>query len=308
MAPAAGGADDAGGSMGDLLEMERPENGMMTVEAELCVPAGTVQLVHFLFLEPISGAMREEGEYRLDLCLTPRPRNARACYTERWAPHRFERIGPVFLLPPGETLQARSDGGRRQRSLVCHLRSEAMRTWLQRDLEWTDRRLAAILDIPDANIRGLLLRLAEEVRHPGFASDALVELICAQIAIELGRYCAGVNEGPATGGLAPWRLRLIEERLRDVQGSPTLAELADLCKLSVRQLTRGFRVSRGCSIGDHLAHSRLNHAKRMLATDESVKAIAYSLGFSSPSSFSYAFRRLLGETPRQFRQRALSTG
>jgi len=205
-------------------------------------------------------------------------------------------------------LQACSDGGRPQRSLVCRVRSEQMRAWLQRDLEWTDRRLAAILDIPDANIRGLLLRLAEEVRHPGFASAVLVELICAQIAIELGRYCAAVIEGPMTGGLAPWRLRMIDERLREVQAAPSLAELAELCQLSVRQLTRGFRASRGCSIGDHVAHSRLEQAKRLLAGDQSVKAIAYSLGFSSPSSFSYAFRRLLGDTPRQFRQRVLRAG
>ncbi len=288
--------------------MERAENGFMTIEAELCVPAATMQVVHYLFVEPVSGAMREDQDYRLDLCLTPRPRNARACYSDRWAPHHFERLGPVWLLPPGETLQACSDGGRPQRSLVCRVRSEQMRAWLQRDLEWTDRRLAAILDIPDANIRGLLLRLAEEVRHPGFASEVLVELICAQIAIELGRYCAAVIEGPMTGGLAPWRLRMIEERLREVQAAPTLAELAELCQLSVRQLTRGFRASRGCSIGDHVAHSRLEQAKRLLSGDQSVKAIAYSLGFSSPSSFSYAFRSLLGETPRQFRLRVLRAG
>jgi AraC family transcriptional regulator len=285
--------------------MEHPENGMMTIEAELRVPAATVQVVHYLFVEPISGAMREDEDYRLDLSLTPRPRNARACYSDRWDPHRFERLGSVWLLPPGETLQACSDGGRRQRSLICHVRSEQMREWLQHDLEWTDRRLAAILDIPDANIRGLLLRLAEEVRNPGFASEMLVELICGQIAIELGRYCAAVVEGPVTGGLSPWRLRMIDERLRDVQTTPTLGELADLCKLSVRQLTRGFRTSRGCSIGDRVANSRLEQAKRLLAGDQSVKAIAYSLGFSSPSSFSYAFRRLIGETPRQFRQRVL---
>ena len=285
--------------------MERAENSFMTIEAELRVPAATMQVVHYLFVEPVSGAMREDQDYRLDLCLTPRPRNARACYSDRWAPHHFERLGPVWLLPPGETLQACSDGGRPQRSLVCRVRSEQMRAWLQRDLEWTDRRLAAILDIPDANIRGLLLRLAEEVRHPGFASEVLVELICAQIAIELGRYCAAVIEGPMSGGLAPWRLRMIDERLREVQAAPTLAELAELCKLSVRQLTRGFRASRGCSIGDHVAHSRLEQAKRLLAGDQSVKAIAYSLGFSSPSSFSYAFRNLLGETPRQFRLRVL---
>ena len=52
--------------------MERPDNGLMTIEAELRVPVATVQLVHFLFTEPISGPMREDDEYRLDLCLSPR--------------------------------------------------------------------------------------------------------------------------------------------------------------------------------------------------------------------------------------------
>jgi AraC family transcriptional regulator len=51
-----------------------------------------------------------------------------------------------------------------------------------------------------------------------------------------------------------------------------------------------------------VAHCRLDNAKRLLATDQSVKAIAYSLGFASPSSFCFAFRRATGETPRQFRQ------
>jgi AraC family transcriptional regulator len=106
-----------------------------------------------------------------------------------------------------------------------------------------------------------------------------------------------------TGGLAAWRLRLIDERLREIRAAPTLEELAKLCNLSVRQLTRGFRASRGRSIGEHVAQCRIENAKRLLATDESVKAIAYSLGFSSPSSFSFAFRRATGETPREFRQR-----
>jgi AraC family transcriptional regulator len=73
----------------------------------------------------------------------------------------------------------------------------------------------------------------------------------------------------------------------------------------VRQLTRGFRASRGRSIGECIARSRLDHARRLLATEQSVKAIAYSLGFASPSAFCFAFRRDTGETPRQFRERVL---
>lgn len=277
----------------------------MTIDAEMRVPVATAQLVRFHMTAPADNIMRQQDTYWLDLCLTPRPRNARACYRDRWGPHRFERLGNVFLRPPGQTMQAKSDGGSTQASILCLLSPEPLRQWFEGDLEWTDRRLAAGLDIPDANIRGLLLRLAEELRHPGFASQVLVELISAQVAIELARYCAAVKDGPSSGGLAPWRLRLIEERLKEIRESPTLSELAGLCNLSVRQLTRAFRASRGRSIGDYVAHCRLDNAKRLLATDESVKAIAYSLGFASPSSFSFAFRRATGKTPREFRQRVL---
>jgi AraC family transcriptional regulator len=41
-----------------------------------------------------------------------------------------------------------------------------------------------------------------------------------------------------------------------------------------------------------------------LSTDVSIKAVAYSLGFASPSSFSFAFRRATGQTPREFSHRA----
>ena len=50
---------------------------------------------------------------------------------------------------------------------------------------------------------------------------------------------------------------------------------------------------------------RVDHAKRLLAENQSAKAIAYSLGFSSPSGFATAFRRATGEAPRQYRQRVL---
>jgi len=108
--------------------------------------------------------------------------------------------------------------------------------------------------------------------------------------------------------LAPWRLRIIDDRLAACRAAPTLTELAGLCRLSVRQLTRGFRASRGCSIGEYVARSQLDHAKQLLATEESIKSIAYSMGFTSPSNFSTAFRRATGQTPRQFRQSELRTG
>jgi AraC family transcriptional regulator len=130
-------------------------------------------------------------------------------------------------------------------------------------------------------------------------------MVAGQLAVEVARYCEAIAEGPISGGLASWRLRLIDERLQQTGEVPSLDALASLCSISIRQLTRGFRASRGCSIGDHIAHSRIDMAKRLLGTSDSIKAIAFALGFASPSSFSYAFRRATGSSPRQFRQRQL---
>jgi AraC family transcriptional regulator len=274
---------------------------MLQVGAEVRVPIATAQLVRMHVIDPIDIVMLDRDAYWLEMCLEHRPRSARACYLDHWTARRFERLGRIYLLPPGETIQTRSDGGPAHASILCHLRPEPMARWFDGELRWTSRRLEASLDIADANVRNLLLRLADELRHPGFAGDMLVELIAARLAIELGRYFVQFDVIPTAGELAQWRLRLIDERLHDVEQSPTLDELAALCKISVRQLTRGFRASRGCSIGEHVANSRIERARRLLAGDTHIKTIAHSLGFTSSSGFCHAFRRATGMTPGEFR-------
>jgi len=285
--------------------MKHPDASIMTVETELRVPAASIQIVRFNLEGPSDYILRREDAYWLDLCLTPRPGDPRASYHDHWGPHRFERLGDIFLVPPRQTMHVKSESGGRQSSIICQLNESAISQWLGEDIDWTARQLEASLDIGSPHIRTLLFRLAEEARHPGFASQTLAELAVGQLAIELSRVCMDIVEGPVAGGLASWRMRLIEERLREVREPPSLAELARLCNVSVRQLTRGFRASHGCSIGDYIAQTRVDHAKRLLATDETIKAIAYALGFASPSNFSYAFRRATGATPRQYRQRVL---
>jgi AraC family transcriptional regulator len=213
-------------------------------------------------------------------------------------------MGTIIALPPGQLLHLKSPGGRHT-SLICQIEAEAVYRWLPDNFEWTDRRLEASLYITNETIRGLLLKMAQELRHPKLASEDLCHAIVAQLSIELARYLIAVSEPIDQGGLASWRLRTIDKRLAEPSEPPMLEELASLCNLSVRQLTRGFRASRGCSIGDYVLQSRIEAAKRRLATDESVKAIASTLGFASPSHFASAFRRASGETPSDFRNRVL---
>lgn len=277
---------------------------MIQVEAQLSAPLATMQLVRFQFDGPVDGYV-QDGTYHLDLSLTPRPKNSRAGFPDHWGSRRFEKLGKLFLVPGGESLYAKSEGACEQASVICQVHPEPMREWFDDDLRWDDHALSSSLDIREGNIHNLMLRLLQELKAPGFASDVLVELVAGQVVIELARYCTAIKDSPVSGGLAPWRLRLIDERLKEEPRAPTLAELAELCRLSPRQLARGFRASRGQSIGDYVAQARLENARELLTTDLSVKSIAYTLGFSSPSSFCYAFRKASGETPRQFRCRLL---
>jgi AraC family transcriptional regulator len=274
----------------------------IVVDAELRGRSALAQLVRYDIPEPTESTLQDPDYYTINFCLTPRPLNARACYREHWGPHRFERLGDLFLIPPGEALHIKGDGGR-QASLLCYLKREAVNAVIGRDIAWGGQQLVATIDLTSARVRALLRRMAEEVGHPGFAADQLLDFLAGQLAIELARFCLEVNEAPVTGGLAGWRLRLIDERLAEDPTAPSLAELADLCSVSVRQLTRGFKVSRGCSLGDYIESRRMETAKRMLVAGETVKTIAFAMGFASPSSFTFAFRRAVGISPSQFRQR-----
>ncbi|MFT4025463.1 MAG: helix-turn-helix transcriptional regulator [Novosphingobium sp.] len=285
-----------------ISQPDTPRRATMTVEAEVRSRIMIAQLVGFHIPEATESVVRDDHAYQINLCLTPRPLYARGGYHDHWGPHRYEALGEIFLIPPGQALHIHGGAGE-QASLICLLRADALHAILGEELEWTEQRLAAALDISSARIRNLLFRLTEEVRHPGFASAQMVEFLSGELAVELGRFCLEVVERSITGGLASWRLRLIDERLSDEMTAPTLRELADRCAISVRQLTRGFRASRGCSIGDYIEQRRMETAKRLLMAGESVKAIAFAMGFASPSSFTFAFRRATGISPSHFRTR-----
>lgn len=276
----------------------------LSVEAELQAPLAHIQIARLNHPTASEHLFVRKDVYWIDLCLTPRRPNARARYVDRWGQHRFGPMGSLIALPPRFNLHLKSEGGRHV-SLICALQAAAVQRWLPTDFEWTERRLEACLDISSTTIRSLMRQLFHEMRHETVGSREFAEALVLQLSIELARYLIATGEATEGGGLAAWRLRVIDKRLAQAGAPPTLVELAKLCDMSVRQLTRGFRTSRRSSIREYLGQSRIEAAKRRLASDESIKSIATSLGFSSQSTFTYAFRRVTGVTPRDFRQRIL---
>ncbi len=274
---------------------------MEAIDAELPISFGSIRIIRQSWAAPIdrSGA---QPLHHLELSLLPRSDLARASYPERWGPHRFEPIGEMFFIPGGELMHAQSTC-RHQNSIVLDFVPEALQRYFDSQLEWTSRRLQGSLDITSHDIRNLLFRIGEEARAPGLASQDMIELMAAQIIIELARYIHGLDEEKAIGGLAPWRLRLIDERLAAGLKPPSVAELAALCNISVRHLTRAFRISRGRSIGHYVLEHRITHAKKLIESGMSIKSVAGAMNFTASSNFTAAFRRATGETPREYKQR-----
>jgi AraC family transcriptional regulator len=262
---------------------------------------GSVQLVRKTWDEPID-VFGTASTHHLELALLPNSSTARGCFPDLWGPKRFEPIGEVFLLPAQYVVHAKSDC-RQQNSVVCSFEPAGIEAWFGSDLEWTDSRLQGTLDIANPNVRNLLFKIGEELRNPGFARDTMIELMAAQVTIELSRHLSQIEERQRRTGLSPWCLKRIDQRLEDGGAPPTLSELAALCNMSVRHLTRAFRTSRGRSVGSYIAERRIDHAKRLLAMGLRVKSVAYSAGFTAASNFAAAFYRATGETPRQYRQR-----
>ncbi|HTZ70700.1 MAG TPA: AraC family transcriptional regulator [Acetobacteraceae bacterium] len=250
---------------------------------------------------------------KIDVTVTPRhhwlhlslltPTYTSVCrFPDYWEPQHAEHVGVLHFLPAGQTVQFKSDC-RRQISIACAFDPVAIQEWLgDRDC-WTEKLLKSSLDIDNPTVRGLLLKLGAELRSPGFASGAMIEHIVGQVAIELGRHLLANEDKREAGSLAPWRLRLIDERLALPGQSPRLGELAELVGLSERQLARAFRAARGCSIGSYIANARIERAKEMLAFSKCVKSVAHDLGFASDANFNASFRRITGETPGAYRMR-----
>ena len=85
-----------------------------------------------------------------------------------------------------------------------------------------------------------------------------------------------------------------------------LQDLAEVASVSPSHLIRLFKRQTGTTPHDYLLRHRITQAKMLLAeTTLTSAAIAQEVGFASESNFSYRFSRMVGQSPRAWRQSSL---
>jgi AraC-like DNA-binding protein len=83
----------------------------------------------------------------------------------------------------------------------------------------------------------------------------------------------------------------------------TLNDIAAVACLSPNHLLRAFKQAFGQTLHQFVIEERLRHAQRLLlTTDRPVTEICLAVGFESPGSFSWLFKRKFGRSPQAFRR------
>lgn len=211
--------------------------------------------------------------------------------------------GELSFFPAGYCFE-RSIRAGRYRAIICTFDNGALVGY--DPTFWSERELLLSLDLRNVFLQEAVIRIARELKHSRLGSDQLIDALCRMLTIEVPRHLALMDwaaDPPPDRLLALQQINLINERIR-APGTqmPAADELAHLCGISVRQLSRLFRRTMGITVGHYVSNQRISMARRALTDNaNSVKAVAFECGFSSVSAFSVAFRRETGLTPGQFR-------
>ncbi|AYH43989.1 helix-turn-helix transcriptional regulator [Azoarcus sp. DN11] len=132
------------------------------------------------------------------------------------------------------------------------------------------------------------LRDAENTRLLQVLVDQLAHAPCA------GSYLPSSSD-PSLGAV----LRFLDTHPDD---NRTMAELARLANTTERTLLRRAQRDLGMPLSEWRQRLRILKAMPLLAAGRTVEAVALELGYASASAFIAMFRRLMQQTPAEFRK------
>ncbi|QXI30618.1 AraC family transcriptional regulator [Pseudomonas vanderleydeniana] len=151
----------------------------------------------------------------------------------------------------------------------------------------------------DTLLRELILALAEQpMLYPDdLPNRSIVALILHKL--EHSRTVPLEIPWPQDRRLAAICQQILEEPAE----SRTIEQWSEVVGASTRTLIRLFIRETGITYRQWVQQVRVARALTLLEAGEPINRIADSLGFASPSAFSAMFRRLLGESPRDYLER-----
>lgn len=210
--------------------------------------------------------------------------------------------GKLTFVPAGHELY----GWQRPRVLlrVSYFYIDPAGPLLDEGLNFSKIEFRPQLFFSDPELWQLTTKLRDEAKD-GARLTHYAEALGVLLAHELIRLNDGRGQRSfARGGLSGWQQKrvadFVEAKLAE---DLRLSTLAGLIELSPYHFARAFKQSFGQSPHRYHVGRRIERAKALLAEQtQSITEIAQTIGFAETSSFSSAFRKLTGLSPREYRR------
>jgi AraC family transcriptional regulator len=166
------------------------------------------------------------------------------------------------------------------------------------------------LNVPE--LRTAMLAVDAELRAGGVGGPLMAESLATILSVHLIRHVTGPHRLPASadGELPRRKLRtVIEYIMENLEGSPTLEQMAAAAHLSPYHFSRQFKAATGLPPHQFLITRRVERAQQILRGrgNLSLAEVAIGVGFSDQSQLCFHFKRIVGVTPGRFRASAKST-
>jgi AraC-like DNA-binding protein len=186
----------------------------------------------------------------------------------------------------------------------CSLRPEVMAYLLDASASPDgERRHWQINEDTLAQVRATIDRMGKEIAQGDRMSRIMAETLFAQLSILLHRNRFATDAEELPQGM---RLSHVLNYLR--QNCSQEIDLDDLARrfgYSPRSFNRVFREATATTPHTYLVKLRICEAMRALRqTGDSITDIAFAAGFNDSNYFSYAFNKLTGMSPSEYRRRA----
>jgi len=131
--------------------------------------------------------------------------------------------------------------------------------------------------------------------------ESLTNTLCHHLIEHHATAAPRLAAGRALSGAVLSRIDAYLEA--NVEAPVTLETLAGLANLSVFHFARLFKQARGVSPYQYVLNGKIRRAQQLLRDGElALTDISDALGFATPGSFSAAFKRAVGQSPRDFQR------
>ncbi len=106
------------------------------------------------------------------------------------------------------------------------------------------------------------------------------------------------------GGLPPRRLQRVLEYVKEnIEKDLSVAEMAQVVGMSQYYFSKLFKMSTGTTPHQYVMRQRVERAQELLREgNTALVEVATNVGFETQSHFTSVFRRLVGITPKKFRE------